>query len=97
MKKAFVGCGVVLAVILTAVASLPFLVDVNYFRPQIRTALESNLKRKVELGKLGLKLYPLSVSVDDVKVSEGAGWGTAPPATNPSGGIREHRRLWATL
>ena len=79
MKKALVGGGVVLAVIVTAVASLPFLVDVNYFRPQIRTALEANLKRKVELGKLGLKLYPLSVSVDDVKVSEGAGWGTDAP------------------
>ena len=79
MKKALIGGGVVLAVILTAVASLPFLVDVNYFRPQIQSALESNLKRKVELGKLGLKWYPLSVSVDDVKVSEAAGWGTGLP------------------
>ncbi len=79
MKKALIGGGVVLTVILTALASLPFLVDVNYFRPQIQAALESNLNRKVELGKLGLKLYPLSVTVDDVKVSEGAGWGTGAP------------------
>ncbi len=79
MKKALIGAGIVLALILTAAAILPFLVDVNYFRPQIQAALESKLKRKVELGKLGLKLYPLSVRVDDVKVSEGAGWGIGAP------------------
>ncbi len=69
-KKILFALGGFIVLLLGAAAALPLLFDANSFRPQIQSALESSLKRKIDLGTLGLKFYPLSVKVNDVKVAE---------------------------
>lgn len=69
-KKILFALGGFIVLILGAAAALPLLFDANSFRPQIQSALESSLKRKIDLGTLSLKFYPLSVKVNDVKVAE---------------------------
>ena len=78
-KKLLFGVGGILTLLLALAALLPLLFDANSFRPQIQSALETGLKRKVELGSLGLKMFPLSVSVSNVKVAEANGWDAGPP------------------
>ncbi len=78
-KKLLFGAGGIVALLVVAVTLLPLFFDANSFRPQIQSALETGLNRKVELGTLSLKIFPLSVSVSNVKVAEANGWDSAPP------------------
>ena len=49
---------------------LPWLIDVNHYRGLIQSQLEDKLKRKVSLGEITLKRFPLSLEVQDVVISE---------------------------
>ena len=79
MKKLLIIIGSILVVLGAVITSLPLLVDADAFRNKIQSTLESNLERKVKLGSLGLKLYPLSVRVDNVRIAEAAGKGASEP------------------
>ena len=79
MKKLLVLGGCTVAAVVAAVAALPLLLDANAFRDKIQATLESNLERKVELGTLGVKLFPLSVRVDNVRIAEAGGVTTSEP------------------
>lgn len=62
--------GIVIAVIIVIAIALPFVVNVNMFRPQIQSELNTSLGRQVSIGDLHLSILTGSVSVDDVAISD---------------------------
>ena len=55
--------------------SLPFLINVDQFRPTLQTDLSNALGREVTLGTLHLKIFSGQVSADDLSVAEDPAFG----------------------
>jgi len=70
MKRALKIIGIVVAVILLVVIALPFLVNVNSFRPKLESELSSALGRQVKVGNLSLSFLSGSVSAEDLSISD---------------------------
>src|SRR5204862_501250 len=70
MRKAKIILAVALAVILAAVAAVWLFVDANRFRGQLQTRLEQQLHRKITLGNMSLRLFPIRLTVDKVDIAE---------------------------
>jgi AsmA protein len=70
MKRALTVIGVVVAVLLVVIIALPFIVDVNTFRPQIEADLTGALGRTVKIGNLKLSLLSGSVEADDLSIAD---------------------------
>ncbi len=79
LRRAAIATGVLAGVVVAAVAAIYLLVDVNQFRPQIQEKLQAALGRRVELGSLGLGLFPPAVDVADVQIGESAAFRTNRP------------------
>lgn len=72
-KKIALGLLAVCVVVIGALIVVPFFYSIDQFRPQIQAAVEKQVRGKVELGKLTLKLFPAAiVQVDGVKVTPSA-------------------------
>jgi AsmA protein len=74
-RKIIYIAGGVIAVLLLGLVILPFVIDVNQFRPQIESAANSALNRKVTIGNISLSLLSGGVSVDDLAVSDDPAFG----------------------
>jgi AsmA protein len=70
MKRTLKIAGILLALILVAVIILPFVVNVNSFRPKLETELTSALGRPVTVGNLGLSILSGSVSAEDLTIGD---------------------------
>ena len=70
MKRALKIVGIVVVVILLAVIALPFLVNVNSFRPKLESELSTALGRQVKVGNLSLSILSGSVSAEDLSISD---------------------------
>ena len=70
MKRIAWIVGTVIAVLVLLLIALPFVVDVNSFRPKIETELSSALGRKVKIGNLKLSLLSGSVTADNLSISD---------------------------
>ena len=81
MKRILVWAGVLLAVVVLAVAALPLFVDANTFRPRLETTLTSALGRAVKLGELRLALLEGGVTANDLSIADD-------PAVSPSPFLR---------
>ncbi len=77
-KKIVMIVGGVLALILIAVVALPFLIDVDRFRPTIETQLANALGRQVRIGHLRLSLLRGDVSADQISIADDPAFGNAP-------------------
>jgi uncharacterized protein involved in outer membrane biogenesis len=66
-------------VVLVAVAFGILMSKVDQYRPRVQAELEKKLNRPVTLGPLGLKLFPLSVSVDGLTIGESSAFGSSRP------------------
>ena len=69
-RKIIYIAGGVVVVLLVGLLILPFVIDVNQFRPQIESAADSALNRKVTIGNISLSLLSGGVSVEDLAVSD---------------------------
>ena len=69
---------IALAVLLVIVIAIPFLIDVNRFRPQIEAQLSGALGRQVTVGNLGLSLLSGSVKADNIAIGDDPAFGKAP-------------------
>jgi len=69
---------VVAAVLIVVVIALPFLVNVNNFRPQIESNLSSALGRPVKVGNLGLSIFSGSVEADQLSIADDPKFSSAP-------------------
>src|SRR5215471_10434799 len=69
------GKGIKVSAILAAVAfvailALPYLVDVDCFRPQLESSLQSSLGREVHIGHMELWLLAGGARVDQISIAE---------------------------
>ena len=78
MKKVLVILGIVLALLIVVVIALPFVIDVNRFKPTLETDLTSALGRKVEIGNIGLSILSGGVTVDNVVIADDPAFSRSP-------------------
>jgi AsmA protein len=78
MKTTLKIVGIVIAVLTVVLIALPFVIDVNMFRPQIEAELTSALGRQVKVGNLKLSLLGESVSADDLAIADDPAFGRDP-------------------
>ena len=83
-RKIIYIVGGVVAVLLLGLVILPFVVNVNQFRPQIEAAADSALNRKVMIGNIRLSVLSGGVSVEDISVSDDPAFGNGPFLTAKS-------------
>ena len=70
MKTALKVIGIVLALLIVVAIALPFLINVNSFRPQIESNLSSALGRPVKVGNLSLSILSGGVGTDGLSIAD---------------------------
>jgi len=78
MKTALKVIGVGVALLVVVAIALPFLVNVNNFRPQIESNLSSALGRPVKVGNLSLGIFSGSVGADQLSIADDPKFSSAP-------------------
>lgn len=70
MKKLIYIAGGIILLLLVLIAILPFVIDVNRFRPDIEKLLSEALNRKVTIGNIQLSLLSGGVTVADLAIAD---------------------------
>lgn len=78
MKRALKIVGIVIAVIIVIILILPFIVNVNNFRPRIEAELTNALGRKVTVGNLSLSLITGSLAADNIAIADDPSFSNTP-------------------
>ena len=78
MKKALIAIGIVVVLLIVVALALPFLIDVNRFKPTLEADLSMALGRKVEIGNIQLALLQGSVKVNDISIADDPEFSNAP-------------------
>ena len=78
MKRAVKWIAIVVAVLIVIVLVLPFVVNVNDFRPRIESELTNALGRKVTVGNLSLSLWSGSLAAENIAIADDPAFGTGP-------------------
>ena len=81
MKKVLIGLGIVVVVVVAALAIIPHFLDLNSYRTQIQAKLQQALGRPVDFKDISASLLPPSVKVSNVSVGEDPRFGPGPFAT----------------
>jgi AsmA protein len=75
LKRILKWAGISLAILILIVVALPFLINVDQFRPTLQSDLSNALGREVTLGNLRLKILSGEVTADDLSVAEDPAFG----------------------
>src|ERR1043166_3635897 len=78
MKRLLKWIAMIIAVVIVVVLVLPFLINVNAFRPRIESELTYALGRKVTVGNLSLSLWSGSLAADNIAIADDPAFGNAP-------------------
>jgi AsmA protein len=78
MKRALKIIGIVIAIVIVIIIILPFVINVNNFRPQIEAELTNALGRKVTVGNLSLSLISGSVGADNIAIADDPSFSNSP-------------------
>ncbi len=74
MKKLLVIGGIFAGLVLATVVIVPFVVDVDRYRPQVVKAVNDKIQGNLELGKLSLSLWgQIRIQVEGVTLSDSRG------------------------
>jgi AsmA protein len=84
MKRAIRIGAIVVGIIIVILIALPFLVDVNAFRPKLESELSTALGRQVTVGNLSLSLFSGSVSADNISIGDDPAFSKNPFVTAKS-------------
>ena len=77
--KIFIGLGVLVIIVVAAIFSLPFLVDLNKYQDQYKPLLEEALNRKVQLQDIRLTIWPrIGARVTGFAVLDDPAFGATP-------------------
>ncbi|HSB14514.1 MAG TPA: AsmA family protein [Bryobacteraceae bacterium] len=79
MKKALLFAGAAVITLLAVAAVYVSRLNVDRFRPQIQAELQRQLGRQVALGAMGVRIFPLSIRINDVTVAEDPSFRTDRP------------------
>ena len=78
MKRAIKIIAIVVVVLIVLVVALPFVINVNSFRPRIESELSTALGRKVTVGNLSLSLLSGSLGADDIAIADDPAFSNTP-------------------
>ncbi|HKW16339.1 MAG TPA: AsmA family protein [Terriglobales bacterium] len=78
MKRALKIIGIVIAILIVIIIVLPFVIDVNTFRPRIEAELTNALGRKVTVGNLSLSLITGSLGADNIAIADDPAFSNSP-------------------
>src|SRR6266496_154251 len=78
MKRVIKWIAIVIAILIVVALALPFLIDVNTFRPRIESELTNALGRNVTVGNLKLSLWSGSLAADNIAIADDPSYGNAP-------------------
>lgn len=70
MKTILKVIAVIVALLIVAAIALPFLINVNTFRPQIESRMSDALGRQVKVGNLSLSLLSGGVGADQLSIAD---------------------------
>jgi AsmA protein len=70
--------GIAVAVFILVLIALPFLINVNSFRPRIESEASAALGRQVTVGNLGLSILSGSVRVEDIVIADDPAFSKSP-------------------
>ena len=70
MKKIVYIVGGIIVLLLAAIVILPFVIDVNRFRPDIERLMSEALNRKVTIGNIQLSILSGGVAVADLAIAD---------------------------
>ena len=70
--------GIIVIVVVLAAIALPFLIDVNQFRPKLESELTNALGRQVSVGNLKLSILSGSVAADDLSIADDPAFSKTP-------------------
>ena len=76
--------GIVVAIFLLILIALPFLINVNSFRPKIEAETSAALGRQVTLGNLSLSVLSGGVRIDNIAVADDPAFSKSPFITAQS-------------
>jgi len=69
-SKGLKWAALVVILVAAAIIALPFVIDVNRFRPEIETRLSNALGREVKLGNLKLSILSGGIRVDNISIAD---------------------------
>src|SRR3954470_5132961 len=69
-KKVLIGIGVVFAILILIALLLPFLVNVDHFRPEVQSQASAALGREVTIGELKLAVFSGGVTANDISIAD---------------------------
>jgi AsmA protein len=78
MKRLIKWTAIIIAILIVIALVLPFVIDVNAFRPRIESELTNALGRKVTVGNLKLSLWSGSLGADNIAIADDPAFGNAP-------------------
>src|SRR5215470_10225553 len=78
MKRVLKWIAIIIAILVVLVLVLPFVINVNDFRPRIESELTNALGRKVTVGNLRLSLWSGSLTADNIAISDDPSFSNAP-------------------
>jgi len=78
MKKLLQWIAIIVGLLIVVALALPFLINVNSFRPQIESNLTDALGRRVTVGNLSLSILSGSVGADDIAIADDPSFSTSP-------------------
>jgi AsmA protein len=70
MKRILKIVAIIVGILVVALIALPFLIDVNAFRPKLESELTDVLGRQVKVGNLSLSLLSGGVAADDISIAD---------------------------
>ncbi|MGH9511185.1 MAG: AsmA family protein [Terriglobales bacterium] len=76
--KALKIIGIIIGILVVVVVALPFVINVNDFRPRIETEISSAIGREVKIGNLKLSILSGGVSADDLSIADDPAFSTTP-------------------
>ncbi len=88
-KTLYIASGIGVILLLTFVFVVPALINVDRYRPKVISYLQEKTGKQVEIGRLELTFFPVSIHIDD--------FGVKNPPIFPAGYIVKVKRIDATL
>jgi AsmA protein len=78
MKRALKIIGIIIAILIIIVLVLPFVINVNDYRPRIESELTTALGRNVTVGNLSLSLWSGSLAADNIAIADDPSFSSSP-------------------
>src|SRR5271167_4796237 len=78
MRKVIIAIGILIVLVIAAVAIFLATFDVNSYHGRIQSELEQQLGRSVKLGNMSLGIFPLEFKVQNIVIADDPKFGTAP-------------------